>query len=119
MLRLLLPVAALAFTIYCLLDIALTPRDRVRKLTKLGWFVPVLLLPLIGGVAWLLFGRPGTDATPGGGGSERGARRPDQPRGPQAGGRPPPGPSSRPRGPDDDPGFLRRLDERLRRDDDR
>ena len=114
MLRLLVPVVVIAFTIYCVLDIVLSPRDRVRTLTKPGWIAPVILLPPVGGIAWLLFGRPGTDVTPGGGGGQPAVRdpgpRPTRPSGAPGGGGPP-----RPRGPDDDPDFLRRLGDRLRR----
>jgi hypothetical protein len=44
------------------------------------WLAAVICLPLLGSVAWLIFGRP----------------RPDKPQDP-------------PKAPDDDPDFLRRL----------
>jgi hypothetical protein len=112
MLRLLIPVLGLALTIYCLLDLALTDRHAVRKLSKVGWFAVVLLLPAVGAGLWLLFGRPGTDARLGRG----------EPTTPPPGGGEPPAPGGggpdrggRPLGPEDDPDFLRRLDERFRR----
>lgn len=119
--RVLVPVATVAFTVYCLLDIALSPRDRVRTLTKLGWVV-VVLLPLLGGVAWLLFGRPGTQVRPGRGGSGGAGPAsggPSRGGGPRGGGPRGPGRGPRPKGPEDDPDFLRRLGDRLRRDGDR
>jgi hypothetical protein len=98
-----LSVLGLAFTVYCLLDVALTESDRVRNLPKATWVPVVLLLPVIGGVVWLLLGRPtGSDLGPGGRRSGRG---------PHPAGRGGP----RPRGPEDDPRFLRDLDDRLRR----
>jgi hypothetical protein len=116
-LRLLLPVAGFALTLYCLLDLALTDRRAVRSLTKVGWFAIVLMLPVVGAGLWLLLGRPGTDARPGRGEPPRGrpgedARRPGGP-GTGRG-----GPGRRPRGPEDDPRFLRDLDDQRRRDED-
>lgn len=103
----LLSLLSLAFTLYCLLDVVLTDGERVRNLPKATWVVIVLVLPVVGGIVWLLGGRPaGGTARPGGP-----DRRPP--------GRDHPAGSSRraPKGPDDDPDFLRRLDEELRRED--
>lgn len=88
--RIVLTVALLAFTVYCLVDVVQTEGDQVRGIPKVLWFVVVALVPLIGGGAWLLAGRP----TPLFGGGRDG--------GPKAGR---PGPV----GPDDDPDFLRGL----------
>nr|WP_281497394.1 PLD nuclease N-terminal domain-containing protein [Ornithinimicrobium sp. F0845] len=75
-------VAVLAFTVYCVVDVVQTEEDRVRGLPKLVWLMVTLLVPAAGGISWLIAGRP------------RGILRPrPQPRGP--------------RGPDDDPDFLR------------
>jgi hypothetical protein len=109
-LRLLLPVAGFALTLYCLLDLALTDRRAVRSLTKVGWFAIILMLPVVGAALWLLLGRPGTDARPGRGEPPRGG-----PGGPGTGRG---GPGRRPRGPEDDPRFLRDLDDQRRRDED-
>jgi hypothetical protein len=111
---------------YVIVDIARTPRERVRTLSKTIWIVLALLLYPIGGVLWFLFGRPRSSAR------RRGlAARRDHP---AYGGRfdivEPPraaGPSlfrgrarterpAGPVGPDDDPDFLRELSERLRRE---
>ncbi len=51
---------------YCVLNIVTTPEDRMRNLPKLGWLVLVVVLPLVGGVAWLVGGRPLTSQRPGG-----------------------------------------------------
>lgn len=80
--RVLLAVAVLAFTVYCVVDVVQTEEQRVRGLPKLVWLVVTLLVPVAGGISWLIAGRP------------RGLLQP-RPR-PQG-----------PRGPDDDTDFLR------------
>lgn len=87
--------------VYCVLNIVTTPEGEVRNLPKLLWLLLVVVLPLVGGIAWLIAGRPqgplrslpykGNQGTP-----------PARPR--RA-----PGPAS---GPEDDEAFLRRLRER-------
>jgi len=74
-------VVAVAFTVYSLVDCAMTDRPRVRGPRKGAWLLIVLLLPVVGGVLWFLIGR----------------------------GRPTNGGVRRPVAPDDDPAFLRRL----------
>ncbi len=83
MLRILLAVAVLAFTVYCVVDVIRTDDDKVRNLPKLAWVVMALLFTPAGGIAWLFAGRP-KGTTERGGGPRRG-----------------------PLGPDDDPDFLR------------
>ena len=85
--RVLLTLALLGLTIYALVDCIQTEESRQRNLPKIVWLLLILLFPAVGPVAWLLAGRPGP--------AQRG-------RG---------GPTSRPspRGPDDDPDFLRNL----------
>ncbi|MCO5308779.1 MAG: PLDc N-terminal domain-containing protein [Austwickia sp.] len=105
MLRVIVPLALLAFTVYAVVDCIQTEDDRVRNLPKLAWVVIVLLFtpPVESPGPWPaactvvrpdsresvppptvarggLFGRPGPQ---------------DRPRGP--------------RGPDDDPDFLKNL----------
>ena len=93
-----LVVVAVAFTIYTLVDVLLTDRRRIRAMPKPAWAVLVVVLPVLGGVLWLIVGK---------------ARRG-------------PGRTSRTVAPDDDPAFLGTLsrdevarraeqDERLRR----
>ena len=84
----LLPIAFIvwvAFTVFTVVDVALIERNRIRGLPKPGWIVLIILVPIVGGVLWLVVGRirAGEAAV----GSAR--------RGPVA--------------PDDDPDFLRRL----------
>ena len=76
-------------TIYALVDCWNSADDEVRGLPRLAWLLVVLLFPLVGGLAYLATGREQRD-------------------------RPHPG---RPRivAPDDDPEFLRTLDQQRRR----
>lgn len=88
MLRVVGALALLAFTVYTLVDCVQSPEDGVKGLPKLVWVFVILLFPLAGGIAWFLVGRP-TPLRPLRPGPQ------DRPRGP--------------RGPDDDPDFLRGL----------
>ena len=86
----LIPAAiVLAFTIYCVLDIVRADTAQVRAMPRPLWVVAVIIAPVVGGVAWLVLGRPRGEA------SSRAA---------SPGARPPV------LGPDDDPDFLRGLD---------
>jgi hypothetical protein len=86
----LLVVIVVVLFVYALFDLIATPSERTRYLPKPLWFVALLLVP-IGPLVWLVVGR--VRPLPG-------AVRP-KPKRPQ----PPPGP----RGPDDDPDYLRNL----------
>ncbi len=74
-------------TIYAFVDVLQTDRRQVRIMPRVVWLI-VVIVPVVGPTAWLMAKREGTS----------GGRPPQQPRRP-------PGP----RGPDDDPEFLRRL----------
>jgi len=87
MAKVLLVIVPLAITIYAVIDAIQTENTRVLHLPKLVWIVLILLFTPIGGIAWLVTGRQ---------------------RGPQSGRRGPNYPAA-PRGPDDDPDFLRNL----------
>ncbi|KQX61616.1 PLD nuclease N-terminal domain-containing protein [Angustibacter sp. Root456] len=87
MVRVLPFIVELVLVVYCLIDLWQADRERVRLLPKPVWVLLILVIPLIGGVAWLLAGRPEAMGRDGAG------RRGPQP----------------PRGPDDDPDFLRGL----------
>ena len=86
MIRLLPWLLTIAVTIYAVVDCIQTDESRVRGLPKVLWVLLILLFPLVGSIAWFIAGRP----------------RPQAGRGSTH--RPLP-----PRGPDDDPDFLRRL----------
>lgn len=94
--RFLLVIAAVALHVYVLVDLARAPRGDVRMLPKGLWFV-VSLIPVVGPLGWLLIGRPRVGPAPGGRGGGGGIAGGPRPRGPIA--------------PDDDPDFLKRLDE--------
>lgn len=74
-------VAAAFFTVYTVVDCAITASERARGISKPLWILVILLLPVIGGILWLMVGK------------DRQAGHPARPAG----------------APDDDPGFLRRL----------
>jgi len=87
MAKVLLFIVPLAITIYAVIDAIQTENTRVQHLPKVIWIVLILLFTPIGGIAWLVVGRQR--------GQQSGRRGPDYP--------------SAPRGPDDDPDFLRSL----------
>ncbi|HEY5033374.1 MAG TPA: PLDc N-terminal domain-containing protein [Actinomycetes bacterium] len=82
MLKVLVFLAVVTFGVWALLDVAQTPADRIRGLSKSGWSLAVLV-PLLGPVAWFMQGRTPVVAP---------TRR-----------------EARPLAPDDDPEFLRHL----------
>lgn len=81
MLRVVLAVAFFAFTVYCVVDAVKSDKDEVRRLPKWLWVTLTIITTPLGGIAWLLLGRP----------------RPEGGKGGRLG----------PLGPDDDPDFLR------------
>jgi hypothetical protein len=90
--------AALAL-ISCL---SIEDKQQIRGLPRYAWVIVILLLPLAGAIAWFRYGRP----------RPAGRAKP--------GWRPPGGPLEPPqrRAPDDDPEFLRSLDDyTLRKED--
>lgn len=82
-------VIGITLLVYAIFDLIATPKDRVRFLPKPLWFLVVLIAP-VGPLIWLFLGRlnPATPPKPSSGGWS-----------------PPPGP----KGPDDDPDYLRGL----------
>ena len=50
----------LGLVVYCVLNVLTTPDSEVRNLPKLGWLLLVLFFPVVGGIAWLVAGRPQT-----------------------------------------------------------
>ncbi|WP_113702219.1 PLDc N-terminal domain-containing protein [Nonomuraea lactucae] len=96
----LIGLALLAFWLYSLFDVITTPEEAVQNVPKALWLLIVVLLPVVGGLFWLVRGRPHAPSA--------GRHAPRQPGLPL-----PPAP----KGPDDDPEFLRELDRRMRGDD--
>jgi len=87
MAKVLLVLVPLAMTIYAVIDAIQTEDTRVQYLPKIVWILLILLFTPIGAIAWFFTGRQ---------------------RGPQNGRRGRNYPAA-PRGPDDDPDFLRSL----------
>lgn len=56
----LVSMAALCLLVYCALNVITTPESEVRNLPKLLWLLLVLFFPVVGGIAWLVAGRPVT-----------------------------------------------------------
>ena len=50
--------ALLAFWAYCVFDVIRTPDGTTENLPKMLWLLIVIFLSAIGGLAWLLLGRP-------------------------------------------------------------
>jgi hypothetical protein len=101
----LLYVLPLALMMYALIDCGQDNDVERTSVPKVLWIVLIVIFPYFGAIAWIViskFARP------------RGPRPSPPPRGPF-----PPGTPRRrtaPLAPDDDPEFLRRLDERTRRE---
>jgi hypothetical protein len=85
--RLLLFLIPLALTIYTVIDAIQTEDAGVQHLPKIFWIALIVLVPWVGAIAWLVAGKQ---------------------RGPLNGRMGPRYPAP-PRGPDDDPDFLRGL----------
>ncbi len=56
MIRYLPVVVELVLLVFCLVDCVQTPADRVRNLPKLVWVLLIVVLPVVGGIAWLVAG---------------------------------------------------------------
>jgi len=94
-LRALMIVLPIALAIYALVDLVQTKDEDVQGLPKLAWVALIVLIWVVGPVAWLIAGKKGRRWLPGF------APRPAGPRG-----------GGRPVAPDDDPDFLRGLGRR-------
>jgi hypothetical protein len=90
----------LVLLVYCLIDCIQTDPADVRTLPKPIWALLIIVLPLFGGVGWLLAGKPERGTVP--------ARQRPWPTA-STGGTTGYGRSIPPKGPDDDPDFLRSL----------
>ncbi|GAA3727208.1 hypothetical protein GCM10022225_05620 [Plantactinospora mayteni] len=101
----LLAIGQLILAVVALISCLSAEDDEIRALPRFAWVLIILFFPLVGSIAWFVAGRPASPERPVAGG------RP-------AGGRPAGGRDRRPPlAPDDDPEFLRSLDdERSKRD---
>lgn len=79
---------AVALLIYGLVDCAQTKAAKTRYMPKAVWLVLIVILPVVGPIAWLLFGKNRETGTP----------------------------APRRRAPDEDPDFLWKLDRDVKRD---
>jgi hypothetical protein len=84
--RFIIYAAMFVVALYALIDCIATPARSVRSLPKAVWLLVIVLLPGVGGLAWLFVGRALREGS--GGFLSRG---------------------STPTAPDDDPDFLRQL----------
>jgi hypothetical protein len=84
--------------IFCLIDIIQSPADEIRGVSKGIWILLVIILPIVGGIAWIVAGRP--TQSPAGNVWRPGAGFPESQR---------PRPGRAPMGPDDDAEFLREM----------
>ena len=50
-------VIAVTVTVYAVIDCAMSDATRVRALKKPTWLVVILLVPLVGPILWILFGK--------------------------------------------------------------
>ncbi|WP_283139174.1 PLDc N-terminal domain-containing protein [Rhizohabitans arisaemae] len=94
--------AILALWLYCLFDVITTPDEETRNLPKLLWVLVIVLVPLAGSLLWLLLGRASRVRTDPSVEPRNTVFPPER------------APREAPRGPDDDPDFLRDLDRRLK-----
>lgn len=96
MARGILAVLSIALTVFALADCVQTQDDEVRGVPKWAWIVLIVLIPWVGPLTWLFVGKErswgrGSSGSPG----------------PRRDG---------PLAPDEDPEFLRKLDEDIRRE---
>jgi hypothetical protein len=89
-------VLSIALTVFALADCVQTQDDKVRGVPKWAWIVLIVVIPWVGPLTWLFAGRERSWGRGSGGGS-----------GPRRDG---------PLAPDEDPDFLRKLDEDIRRE---
>lgn len=101
MIRLLPYAIELVLVVFCLIDSVQADERRIRNLPKWAWVALIILLPVMGAIFWLIAGRPLRNSA----GPELPAPS-NRAAGPSAYERP------RPKGPDDDPEFLRSLKRR-------
>ena len=85
----------IALAIFALVDCIQTDEAHVRGIPKIGWILLIVLIWVVGPIAWLIAGKDRARAGGASAGRSYGGRQ----------ARPP----ARPMAPDDDPEFLRQL----------
>ncbi|MFJ6729818.1 MULTISPECIES: PLD nuclease N-terminal domain-containing protein [unclassified Streptomyces] len=98
MLRVLMFLVPLALSVYAFIDCISTKDDDIRHMPKALWAILVLLFPLVGSISWLIAGKKRSPAADGWSGMRAGGNR-----------------DRRWVAPDDNPEFLKSLDEDGRR----
>lgn len=73
MIRVLLIVAVVMLTIYCVVEVAQARGFQVRAMPRWLWAFVVICVPVVGPVCWLFFGRPMSSTRQ----QPRGSRAPD------------------------------------------
>lgn len=58
MLRVILIIAVVMLTIYCVVEVAQARKYDIRALPKWLWAFAVIAVPVVGPMAWLTMGRP-------------------------------------------------------------
>ncbi|GIF67276.1 hypothetical protein Ais01nite_53110 [Asanoa ishikariensis] len=97
----LLFVAQLVLAVAALISCLSADESEIRALPRIAWVLIILFFPLVGGVAWFLAGRPAS--RPAAGSRRPGSGFPENER-------------PRQQAPDDDPEFLKSLDQRSKED---
>jgi hypothetical protein len=110
MVRLLPLLLILAFTLYALIDCLARDEKEIRALPKVIWVLIIILFTPFGPIAWFLAGRVRGQAR-----HASGSAPDDVVGGYSMGSGSSAGRGGRPVAPDDDPEFLRRLDEQQRK----
>ncbi|GIF71320.1 PLD nuclease N-terminal domain-containing protein [Asanoa siamensis] len=95
----LLFVVQLVLAVAALISCLSADEGEIRALPRLVWVLIILFFPLVGGIAWFLAGRPRRQGQAAGGQWRAGGGFPEKAR-------------PRPQAPDDDPEFLKSLDQR-------
>lgn len=117
-----LAIASIGLTIFALADCVQCENAQLRGLPKWAWIVLIVLLPWVGPLTWLLVGKDRESGAPSAFDPLRGGPSRDDEGGPAGstgswGSRSGRGArGSRPLAPDEDPEFLRKLDEDIRRE---
>ncbi|MFC0675826.1 PLD nuclease N-terminal domain-containing protein [Brachybacterium hainanense] len=106
--RVLIALVSIGLSIFALADCIQTEDENVRGIPKWAWIVLIVLIPWVGPITWLLVGKDRSSAS-----GSKGLAGAFGPRGADGNGGARRG---RPLAPDEDPEFLRKLDEDIRRE---